>query len=103
MQEILVVARNSNVTKTRIVYKCNLSFEFAQKLIDRLVKDKLILLDEFEGRRVYTTSRKGLMFLMEVERLFAMMNPISLLPESYPLQTTDRNRQESELKVGSNR
>lgn len=71
-KEVLSLARNAGVTKTQIVYRCNLSFVYAQKLIDKLASDMLISHTELEGRKTYSTTTKGIDFLYEIDRMFAI-------------------------------
>ncbi len=71
-KEVLSLARNAGVTKTQIVYKCNLSFVYAQKLIDKLASDRLIAHTDQDGRKTYSTTTKGIDFLYEIDKMFAI-------------------------------
>lgn len=71
-KEVLLLAKRSAVTKTQIVYGCNLNFAYAQKLIDKLSMERLISFAEEAGRKTYTTTSKGVDFLYEVDKMFAI-------------------------------
>lgn len=72
MREVLSLAKSAGVTKTQIVYRCNLNFAYAQKLIDKLASDRLLSQSEDSGKRTYFTTSKGIDFLYEIDRMFAI-------------------------------
>lgn len=71
-KEVLSLAKVSAVTKTQIVYRCNLNFAYAQKLIDKLSMERLISFAEESGRKTYSTTSKGIDFLYEIDKMFAI-------------------------------
>ncbi|MEM3851762.1 MAG: winged helix-turn-helix domain-containing protein [Methanomassiliicoccales archaeon] len=70
VKEILTVANISEVTKTQIVYKCNLSFEYAQKILSNLVDERLLELMEQKGKRTFKTTKKGSIFLKSLKEAY---------------------------------
>ncbi|MEO0250926.1 MAG: winged helix-turn-helix domain-containing protein [candidate division WOR-3 bacterium] len=70
MYEILSFCRKER-QKTRIMYKCNLSYELLKKYIGFLVSRDLL---EKSRDKYYRTTMQGLDFLNEYERVRNMLN-----------------------------
>lgn len=93
---ILEIARRG-ATKTQIVYKSNLNFRLADECLARLLKAGYITVHEGnDGRARFSTTEKGMSFLIELTRLARVVDeimnlggderPVELLPklqESY--------------------
>lgn len=67
--DILALAAFEPATKTRIVYRCNLNFVKAQRLLDELIAASLLSEDGEEGRTRYRTTAQGANYLRQFEIL----------------------------------
>jgi predicted transcriptional regulator len=73
---ILETARRG-ATKTQIVYKSNLNFRLADECIARLLKAGYITVQEgIDGRARFSTTEKGMSFLIELTRLARAVDEI---------------------------
>jgi predicted transcriptional regulator len=73
---ILDIARRG-VTKTQIVYKSNLNFRLADECLARLLKAGYITVHEGDdGRARFSTTEKGMSFLIELTRLARVVDEI---------------------------
>ena len=82
---ILETARRG-ATKTQIVYKSNLNFKLAAECLARLLKGGYMTVEEGDdGRAQFSTTDKGLSFLVELTRLNRAIDEI--------MSETDRDDQ----------
>jgi predicted transcriptional regulator len=70
--DILALAASEPANKTRIVYRCNLNFVKAQRLVDELLAASLLSEEKEEGRPRYRTTAQGASYLRQVEVLRAL-------------------------------
>jgi predicted transcriptional regulator len=78
---ILEIARRG-ATKTQIVYKSNLNFRLADECLARLLKAGYITVREGnDGRARFSTTEKGMSFLIELTRLARAVDEIMDLGE----------------------
>jgi len=78
---ILETARRG-ATKTRIVYKSNLNFKLADECLARLLKAGYITVHQGnDGRAQFSTTEKGMSFLIELTRLAKAVDEIMNLEE----------------------
>jgi predicted transcriptional regulator len=72
MYDILSLASTQAVTKTNVVYRCNLNFVSARRLLDRLIEVSLIDQELTTGHRQYRTTSRGAAYLRQVDALRAL-------------------------------
>jgi predicted transcriptional regulator len=88
---ILEIARRG-ATKTQIVYKSNLNFRLADECLARLLKAGYITVRKGDDSRArFSTTEKGMSFLIELTRLARVIDeimnlgsderPVELLPK----------------------
>ncbi len=84
---ILETARRG-ATKTQIVYKSNLNFRLADECLARLLKAGYITVREGnDGRAQFSTTEKGMSFLIELTRLAKAVDEImNLEGEGKPIE-----------------
>jgi len=70
VKEILSVTLENEVTKTQIVYRCNLSFEYARRLLDTLIQDRLIEAIEKDGKKTFKITKKGSSYLKSLKEAY---------------------------------
>ncbi|HDO42347.1 MAG TPA: hypothetical protein ENH03_05550 [Candidatus Bathyarchaeota archaeon] len=70
MYEILFFCRTER-QKTKIMYKCNLSFRLLEKYVNFLLSRNLL---ENLGEKRYHTTPRGMKFLEEYEHIRRMLN-----------------------------
>jgi predicted transcriptional regulator len=73
--DILALAAFEPATKTRIVYRCNLNFVKAQRLLEELTAASLLSEDGEEGRTRYRTTAQGASYLRQFELLRSLRSP----------------------------
>lgn len=73
--DVLALAAREPATKTRIVYRCNLNFVKAQRLLDELIAASLLSEDGEEGRTRYRTTAQGASYLRQFELLRSLRSP----------------------------
>jgi predicted transcriptional regulator len=78
---ILQVARNG-AKKSHIVYKANLNFEIGKKYLDRLMNSGLIVHSN-NGSRVFSTTDKGVEYVMHFEDLKELREEANTVPRSW--------------------
>ncbi|MCL5253096.1 MAG: winged helix-turn-helix domain-containing protein [Candidatus Thermoplasmatota archaeon] len=72
IHDVLKLIATDNATLTAIRAKCNLNFDSATRTIERLLQDSLITYEINSERRVYRTTRQGLLFLEQLNKLLEM-------------------------------
>jgi predicted transcriptional regulator len=70
--DILALAAAEPATKTRIVYRCNLNFVKAQRLLDQLLAASLLSEEGDERRTRYRTTDQGTNYLRQFEILSSL-------------------------------
>lgn len=73
--DVLALAALEPATKTRIVYRCNLNFVKAQRLLDELIAASLLSEDGQAGRTRYRTTAQGANYLRQFEILRTLRSP----------------------------
>jgi predicted transcriptional regulator len=73
--DILALTSLEPATKTRIVYRCNLNFVKAQRLLGELIAASLLSENGEEGRTLYRTTAQGASYLREFELLRSLRSP----------------------------
>jgi predicted transcriptional regulator len=70
--DILALTSLEPANKTRIVYRCNLNFVKAQRLVDELIAASLLAEDRSGSKLRYRTTPQGANYLREFEILRAL-------------------------------
>jgi len=78
INEILLLCRTPT-RKTRILYKCNLSYEQLKKYLDFLVSNNLLKSFERDGKDFYEITENGRRFIEEHERLSKFLGKMLLV------------------------
>ena len=64
MKDVLHFIRGQDCTGiTSIIYKCNLNYNTALKMIDELIKKDYLQVENIENKKIFTVTNKGESFL----------------------------------------
>ena len=77
---IVEICRDRPTQKTRIMYRCNLSFEQLRKYLDYLTKAGFLKAVSENGKEYYQATEKGREFLAAFRRLQGLAGSKSNIP-----------------------
>ncbi|EQB70183.1 MAG: hypothetical protein AMDU4_FER2C00259G0002 [Ferroplasma sp. Type II] len=73
VREILQLLKNNDdVNITRIIYKCNLNYRYAMKLLETLIEKGIVDYIEYKNGVKYRITREGMKYLEDVQRLYGI-------------------------------
>lgn len=74
--DILALTAFEPASKTRIVYRCNLNFVKAQRLLNELIAASLLSEEGEQGKTRYRTTAQGANYLRQFEILRTLRSPV---------------------------